>query len=111
MDERARRIGNNEAVFRKVNEQIETMNRAFAAISDGMLHIVCECGMLECSQTLPVTVSTYEDVRSDSALFLLAPGHELPDVESVVEATSRYSVVRKHPGTAEAVAEATDPRR
>ena len=108
--DRARRIGQNEALFRTVNEEIEGLNRGMAEISDQTLHIVCECGLLECTLQLTVPLADYERVRQDPALFLVREGHELPDVETVVERTPRYWVVRKDPGAPEAVAYATDPR-
>lgn len=110
MNERTRRIGLNEAVFRELNEQVESLNRSLADISDNQMHIVCECGDLECVARLVVPVPKYEETRSDSALFFVQPGHDIPGVEDVVEHTTTYDVVRKHPGEAERVAEATDPR-
>jgi hypothetical protein len=109
-DERARKIGANEAVFRTVNEQIESLNRGLAEISDGTLHIVCECGKLDCAAPISAPISVYERVRSDPSLFLVVPGHELPSVESVVDQTDGYNVVRKDPGEPRRVAEETDPR-
>ena len=109
-DERARRIGSNEAVFRELNEQIERLNRSLAEISDEKMHGICECGSLECAQPIVVPVSRYEEVRSDATLFLVVPGHEIIDVESVVEETPGYSVVRKRAPEAERIAELTDPR-
>jgi hypothetical protein len=110
MDERVRRAGLNEAIFREVNEQIESLNRGIAAISDNMLHVVCECGELQCSEQLPVPLEVYSRVRSDPVLFVVLPGHEKPDVEDVVERTARYCIVRKHEGDPARIAEATDPR-
>jgi hypothetical protein len=34
MDERAARVGKNEALFRNVNERIEQLNESFAAVTD-----------------------------------------------------------------------------
>ena len=111
MDERAHRVGRNEAVFRKVNEQIESLNRAMAAISDETMHIVCECGDLACSEQVSVDISTYERIRADAACFFVRPGHDDASVEHVVERTPGYDVVRKDPGEAQEMAEALDPRR
>jgi hypothetical protein len=52
----------------------------------------------------------YERVREDARHFLVAPGHEIPDVEVVVERNEAYYVVEKSAPDAERVAEATDPR-
>jgi hypothetical protein len=97
-DERGRRIGLNEALFREVNEQIESLNRGLAAISDHKMHIVCECGDLECTQQLVVPISDYERIRADAALFFVMPGHEVGSAEAVIEGTSAYNVVRKREG-------------
>lgn len=110
MDERARRIGLNEAVFRTVNEQIETLNRQFASIGDRTMDIVCECGDGGCMERVAVSVEDYERVRGDAAQFFVLPGHEIPDVEDVVEEGPGWNVVRKkEPGPAR-IAEETDPR-
>jgi hypothetical protein len=110
MDESARKVGLNEALFRAVNEEVEALNRGFVAISDGMMHMTCECDDLLCTNQIPVSTSDYEQVRADSALFLITPGHEKPAIETLVEQTDRYAIVRKDPGEPQRVAEATDPR-
>ncbi|MDX6485185.1 MAG: hypothetical protein QOF43_338 [Gaiellaceae bacterium] len=110
MDERIRRVGLNEAVFREINEQVESLNRSLADISDNQMHIVCECGQLECVERLVVPLLKYEEIRSDSALFFIRPGHAMPDAEDVVEQADGYDVVRKHAGEAEQLAAETDPR-
>ena len=95
MDQRALRVGTNEALFRTVNEQVESLNRRLLASTDATMHIVCECGELGCVEQLTVAVAAYERVRADPALFFVKPGHELPDVERVVAIRPRYSVVEK----------------
>jgi hypothetical protein len=109
-EERTRRIGANEAVFRKVNEQIEDLNRGIAELSDGTMEIVCECGDIRCTTQIRVDVGAYERVRSDSSLFFTVEGHEAADVENVVERTSEYQVVRKRSGVPARVAAHTDSR-
>ena len=110
MDERKRRIGENEALFRTINEEVDSLNRSLAQLTDETIHIVCECGNIDCQQRLVVPLGAYERVRSDSALFFVVPGHEIPSAEDVVEETPRYFVVRKHAGEEQELAEATDPR-
>jgi hypothetical protein len=111
MEERTRRIGQNEALFRQVNEELEGLNRGLAEITDETIHIVCECGDLNCQKRLVVPVRDYEAIRADSALFFVLPGHEMPSAEDVVTAGRVYNVVRKRPGGPEEIARATDPRR
>ena len=55
--------------------------------------------------------STYERARADNTLFLIVPGHEDDNVETIVEQHDDLSVVRKRAGFPADVAEATDLRR
>ena len=110
MSESVRRAAANEAVFRQVNEQIETLELGRAQVSDNKMHIVCECADSRCAETLSVPVSAYEQVRGDSALFFVKPGHERLNVETVVDDEATYRVVRKKPGEGQRIAEQTDPR-
>jgi hypothetical protein len=109
VDERARRIGENEALYRSINEKIEDLNASFGMVAESMA-VVCECGQLECTQQIELPIPTYERVRSDPTLFVVLPGHELPDVETVVEKDSDFHVVRKDPGGPAELAAALDPR-
>ena len=107
--ERLRRIADNEALFRSVNERVQEINDTFAPITESF-NIVCECGHIQCIDRIAVEPQTYERVRADSALFFVVPGHELPEAEDVVDRAPRYAIVRKHPGIAQAIAEQQDPR-
>lgn len=109
MDERAKRIGENEALYRAINEKIEDLNAAFGMVTESM-GIVCECGQLECTEQIDLEIPTYERVRSDPALFAVAPGHEIPDVETVVEEQENFNIVRKDPGGPAELARDLDPR-
>jgi hypothetical protein len=111
MAERERRIGENESIFRQVNEQIEGVNTGLADVADGKMHIVCECGDLHCAVTIPVALEVYERVRADSTLFIVKSGHIVEDLEDVVAGGAAYQIVRKRPGGPAEVARATDPRR
>jgi hypothetical protein len=104
MDERAKRIGKNEALFREVNERIEEVS------AGGRTEFLCECGDRDCTQAVTLTLAAYEELRADPDRFAVLPGHELPDVEDVVERHEGYLVVRKHPGEPAELAEARDPR-
>lgn len=106
---REERIGLNEAVFREVNERIEEVAETFD-IRSQPLDLICECGDAKCVQPLSMTRAEYEHIRSDPQLFAVHPGHELPDVEEVVERHKAYYVVRKGKGIPEEIAERTNPR-
>jgi len=56
-----------------------------------------------------MTMPEYETVRADAMHFAVVPGHEVPDVESVVERYDAYVVIEKDEDVRD-IAEATDPR-
>jgi hypothetical protein len=109
VEERERRIGLNEALFREVNERLEELAQGFAHTPE-KLDLICECGNASCASRIEMDREEYEQVRSDSATFAIAKGHEIADVEEIVERQKAYDVVRKTAGEAEEVAEKTDPR-
>lgn len=107
-DERGRRVGVNEALFREVNEQIRSLVDENGADGNSIT-VICECGDADCTERLELLFSDYERVRSDSRLYVVARGHDIPAVELVVERRDGWEVVRKL-GAASEVAEETDPR-
>lgn len=109
MDERKRRIGVNEAVFREANERIQSLNETFATLTDQLV-IVCECGSAECVEKISLTPAAYEELRAEPTQFAVVPGHDIPDVEEVVARREGYDVVRKVAGVPRRIAEVTDPR-
>ncbi len=109
MDAREERLAQNESLFRSVNEGVEEAATSMG-IDGHVFEFFCECSNPDCDLRLPMSVSEYEEVRADPRWFVVAPGHELPEIESVVTRTSTYQVVMKHGEAARYVAE-RDPRR
>jgi hypothetical protein len=109
MDERTRRIGENEALYRAINEKIEGLNEAFGVLTETMA-VVCECGRLECTEQIELDVPTYERVRADPTYFVVLPDHEFPGLEDVVERHDGFKVIRKDTGEPAELALETDPR-
>ena len=110
MSENQRRKAANEAVFREVNERVEALQHAFAAVEDQPLHIVCECDRLDCTSRVPVHMDVYEATRRDPTRFFVIPGHDDEAVEDIVDTGGDYVIVRKRPGDPQRIAEETDPR-
>jgi hypothetical protein len=109
MGSREERIGLNEAVFREVNERIEELAQRFE-LGSAPLDLICECGDASCHERITMSPGEYEELRSDAQQFAVHPGHEIPDVESVVARKKGYDIVAKNHGVPEQVAEETDPR-
>ena len=111
MSTRAERIGNNENLFREVNARIEELGDKFGVHETGTFRIVCECGNDDCTAPIDLTLGEYTAVRENPIWFLLAPDHEQPDVEHVVEEREGYNVVEKLPGEPAQVAQEGYPDR
>lgn len=103
----AEKLARNQVIFREVNERIAELDGEWGAT--GMNVYVCECSSQRCATELEITPTEYEQVRADGARFVVAPGHELAEVERVVEENERFLVVEKI-GPAAAVARDLDPR-
>jgi hypothetical protein len=97
MDERARRLGENEVLYREVNERVRDLSDEFGLQTE-QVDFVCECARLDCAERLPMTLADYQQVRSDGAQFAVKPGHEYPEVEYIVEEHDGYFVIRKREG-------------
>jgi hypothetical protein len=108
MDARDERLVTNEIIFRNLNERIEEA-AASHGDDDHVYEFLCECSNLACDLRLSLTRAEYERARSRSDQFVVAKGHDLPDIEEVIIRTDRYQLVAKE-GEAARIAEAEDPR-
>ena len=97
----------NQVVFREVNEHIAELSSEWGQTDVNLF--ICECGDQECAVALEITPAEYERVRGDGACFVVRAGHQLPELERVVEGNSRFLVVEKI-GAAGTIARAADPR-
>ena len=104
-EERATR---NEALFREVNEQVDSLSERQGSGAREELLFICECSNDGCTERVAVPRPVYQDVRAHPRRFLVLPGHD-QDFEHVVERTERYAIVEKE-GRAGKVAEQTNPR-
>jgi hypothetical protein len=100
------RLARNEALFREVNERVKQVASDDPGEQIGFL---CECGDESCTKTISLSRGEYEHARSEPTLFAITPGHEIPEIEDVVESHERFYLVMKHPEEAR-IARETDPR-
>jgi hypothetical protein len=76
------RAGQNQALFREVNERINALQEArsvWVTISEW----VCECADETCTERIAMTPEEYEQLRSNVTHFAVATGemHVVPEVE------------------------------
>jgi hypothetical protein len=106
---REERVARNEAMYRTVNREIEYAAQQLGDEPTDELELVCECGQPDCAATVTMTIAEYDDVHRQRDRFAVAPGHENPELEHIVEQKDDYVVVDKF-GAAEAAAEAEERR-
>jgi hypothetical protein len=109
VDARHDRVSRNEAMYRAVNREIEQVSEEAGGGGDDQLEVLCECGEDGCSTTLMLTIAEYDETHGQRDRFVVASGHEDPQIEHVVTRREHYLVVDKF-GEAESVAEAEERR-
>jgi hypothetical protein len=101
------RVAKNETLFREVNEAIE--RGQWPGEQDSPTAFRCECARLDCNGLVSLTPREYERVRTEPRRFVVLPGHEVEEAETVVATGDGYVVVEKR-DEAGRLAEASDPR-
>jgi hypothetical protein len=107
-DEAERRLARNEALFRETNEAIERGQWPSDPLK--LVRFRCECSRLYCDQAVEITLARYEQVRRSPRRFVVATGHELAEIETVVDRGDRHVIVEKRDAAGETAA-AADPRQ
>ena len=105
---RDERLAQNEAFFRDVNERIRDIADRHGT-DDHAYGFVCECSDPACVERVTLSLREYEAVRAEPTRFVLADGHEIGSIETVVASSPDHVVVEKV-GVAGEVARALDPR-
>jgi len=87
---REERLAANEVRFREINESAQPRRE-----SQGTGRFVCECADRGCMAWLNIPTDEYAAVRQHARRFVVAPAHEIPDVESIVARRAGYFVIEK----------------
>src|ERR1041384_2503930 len=101
---RTERVRENELLFRGLNERIEDVA---GSSGNARMSAVCECGDALCFAPISLALAEYERIAREGPnrrRFVVKPGHEIPDVETVIERHDDYTVVEK-PADAAAAAD------
>jgi hypothetical protein len=98
----AERIAENEVVLREVNERIaeKTSDLEIRGLAgdDETSEYLCSCGRPDCDDLLRLTLREFAEAHARDDHFVVAHGHDNPEIEDVVAEYDRYAVVRKKPG-------------
>ena len=101
------RAAQNEARFRQANEQIQGKVLELG-LREQPAPYLCECEEEGCTTVVLLTAAEYEDVRSGSRRFVVAPGHENPE-DRVLGEHGGFTVIEKT-GEEGRLVEELDPR-
>src|SRR5436190_4045102 len=96
IDIRAGRYAENEAAYRRINERIRKYEEREDQGEGDPMTFLCECAEGACIDQIPVTLDEYRHVRQNARRFIIAPDHDEPEIEHVVERHAHYWVVEKH---------------
>jgi len=83
---RAERVVQTELFFRAVNEEIAALDGAT---------FICECAIPGCMAAIALPIDAIRRLHAQPNTFVVVNGHELPDVETVVDQADGYLIVRK----------------
>jgi hypothetical protein len=108
-EDRLRRVGENEALYRLVNERIQALS-AGVITRTGEFGVICECAALDCKTQIMISPKVYEQARGNSDHFIVVRGHEINELETLVEDHGSFIVIAKTPQEAKQIAEEMDPR-
>ena len=100
----------SETRSRQTNEWIQEANDKFGA-GHAMDEYRCECSDRQCADLISLTRVEYEAVRADGLRFIIAVDHENPELDRLIAAHGRYSIVAKLPGEPARIALDSDPRK
>jgi hypothetical protein len=100
---RRERIAFNEAWRRHLNERkADWMESGLPTAG-----FRCECGQMNCDSRLLLSLKQWEEIRSRSDRFLVAPEHVERDIEVVIEEYPNFWLIEKQ-GEAEEIVEQLD---
>lgn len=85
------RSARSQVLFREVNKRI----REVVASEEDASEYLCECNDGCCTATVLLDSHEYERIRTGPNHFVVAPGHELLEVERIVHQTDRFVTVEK----------------
>jgi hypothetical protein len=92
---RAERIARNEARWRELNAELERGLSDIDRDPDERAAFVCECAKPDCVQMVKLPLDAYQRAHEDDRHFVILPGHEVLDVERVIDEGEGYIVVQK----------------
>jgi hypothetical protein len=81
------------SLFRRANDIVRERAAAFGV--EGTVPYICECRDGQCLERVELSADEYDGVTAHPDHAAIAPGHEDPELDRIVERTSRFAVVER----------------
>lgn len=92
--DRDARLRENEEVFRRANERLESVVEERFAGAD-RVPFLCECTDEACMGRIDLTLEDYREVRANHDTFVMLPGHRLSAGEVIIARRDGYDITEK----------------
>ena len=92
---RQARAARNQALFRAVNDEIRAASEVAACDGRTVHDFVCECAAETCTTPVRLSLRDYDRLRTNPRRFVVAPGHEEPGLEQIVQEGPMATIVEK----------------
>jgi hypothetical protein len=99
-------VGKNEALFRAVNERIRDVSGELDP--SVTIEFICECSRQDCMSPIPLTLTEYAEVRSESTWFAVVPGHVWEEGSEHLVSRNKSHWILEKDGVAAVVATVDD---
>jgi len=86
---REQRVLQTEEFFRSVNDVIARKRASNGAT------FLCECANPYCNVTFEMSPADLQTLHSRSGYYAILPGHDIPELEDIVQSENGYMIVRK----------------
>jgi len=93
-DARERKLAQNEALARAVNEEVEKLVSVWADESTA-IELICECSLATCSERIHVPRTDYHRTRESPVRFLVCDEHVVEEIEDRIGTAGDATVVEK----------------
>lgn len=90
-----RRLAENEVIFRQANIDMKDFMEDMGAKNSTTLPFFCECSHVECRGRIEISARDYQTLHANKRRFILLDGHEIPEIERIIERREGYNVVEK----------------
>lgn len=91
-----RRFIENEVMFKNINAQISRFVTDGASQPDKLIPFYCECSNRDCRLRIKLTPGEYRQQHKNKRFFVVRKGHDLPEVETIIDKKQNYYLVEKN---------------